>query len=171
MMLSTIHCGDEVFHDGEPHIALRDGKRTGVRGEAATLADVDLIPTRFAGIAEDGVLEFGIKGHAVRHVPDIDVQVLRSGVHYRSSALRSETAEDGRLIPVHTGYSAAECVRTELVRYTLKRVEIGLQADEVNGWFREYIRRGLKHGMSVAEIREVTGLSRERIYQIRDGRR
>lgn len=36
---------------------------------------------------------------------------------------------------------------------------------------RERVRRALKHGVPVARGAEFTGLSRERTYQIRDGRR
>lgn len=37
--------------------------------------------------------------------------------------------------------------------------------------FRLVVRKASLAGVPVAEIRETTGLSRERIYQIRDGHR
>jgi hypothetical protein len=44
-------------------------------------------------------------------------------------------------------------------------------AEDVDQTRDHYIRRALKGGSSVAQLMEITGLSRARIYQIRDGRR
>lgn len=178
MKLSEIKCGNEVLYQGAPHIAIKDSRRTGTKGEAATLATVMLTPTAQAGVYDDGTLEFGTHGYSARDVPDIDVPVLRTGMRFRSSCWRSETTEDGRVIPVDTGYTTAEASRSELMRWTLRRRETQVAADEYEGMFRRAMQRALGDGLSVPEVQEVTklggtdkGLSRARVYQIRDDRR
>lgn len=44
-------------------------------------------------------------------------------------------------------------------------------AEDIDQTRDHYIRRALQGGSTVAQLMEITGLSRARIYQIRDGRR
>ncbi|MFI9012565.1 hypothetical protein ACIGZI_00865 [Streptomyces griseus] len=52
-----------------------------------------------------------------------------------------------------------------------ERKALGEQMDEADQEFGDLIRMSLANGAKVAQLVESTGLSRARIYQIRDGRR
>lgn len=170
--LSELKVGDEIFYRGESYLAFKDGRKTGTSGEAATLATVALGRTSEAGVSEDGVLEFGYSGGgSMDHVPDEDVLLMRSGVSFHSSVYRSVKREDCSLACEKTLYTAADAARAELRRQTLRR---GMRAEEMNAGeltFRKAVKNSLDKGIGVAEIVEQTGLSRARVYQIRDGRR
>lgn len=171
MQLSDIKCGDEVYYQGQPHIAIRDGRRSGTTGDAATLASVWLAPTADAGIDDAGVLEFGRRcGHA-GHVPDAEVNLLRRGVEHHSAVRRSVRRPDGALACEHTNYTATETARSEVRRRSLIRKNLDRLTEEAEPAFRAAIRDALADGVTVAEIQAETGLSRARIYQIRDNRR
>lgn len=169
--LSEIKCGDEVFYGGEPRIAIKDGRLAGDRGEAATMATIWLAPSSEAGVDANGMLEFGYGGEAPRDVADEDVPLLRSGVEFYMSSHRSVRQPDGTLACEKTLHTAAEAAMCELRRQKLRRDARAASESVGDGMFRKAVRNALTKGVGVAEVRQETGLSRERIYQIRDNRR
>jgi len=46
-----------------------------------------------------------------------------------------------------------------------------LHAAHAEQWFRSTVQEALAAGETVANVADVAGISRERVYQIRDGRR
>lgn len=59
----------------------------------------------------------------------------------------------------------------DLRELTVKRDALAKQAAETEMFWRWRIQAAVKAGLSVPEIAEVAGISRQRVYQIRDGRR
>ena len=171
MKLSQVKCGDVVFYAGEPHVAITDGRPTGTSGEAATLATVMLARVSDGETNENGTLELGYCRASRRHVPDEDVQLLRRGMNFHSSDRRSAQDEDGTLVVEKTNYSTADACRAELDRIMLRQARRAEEERAETASFRRHVQRCLANGLAVAELKERTGLSRERIYQIRDGRR
>ncbi|MEU3283288.1 hypothetical protein [Streptomyces antibioticus] len=64
-----------------------------------------------------------------------------------------------------------EFAHADLVRATLRRTQQRQETETVEGAFRLRVQTALRAGMPVTKISSITGLSRERVYQIRDGRR
>lgn len=61
--------------------------------------------------------------------------------------------------------------RNGLERVVRARVAAQRQLEDTDEEFRNFVRQSIASNVSIPEICEVTGLSRQRIYQIRDGRR
>ncbi|ALE05499.1 hypothetical protein AL755_08435 [Arthrobacter sp. ERGS1:01] len=59
----------------------------------------------------------------------------------------------------------------DLVKLRQKRAAAEDAFEKADAAFRDGIRAALADGMKAAQIADATGLSRPRIYQIRDGRR
>ncbi len=65
----------------------------------------------------------------------------------------------------------ADTAKAALVRVTARRIDAEKQAAVITRAQAIGIRLALRSGVSTADVMAVTGLSRARIYQIRDGRR
>ncbi|URN11333.1 hypothetical protein LUW77_03310 [Streptomyces radiopugnans] len=129
-------------------------------------------PAPAPAVREDGTLEFGQKlGSSYRLADTTDVELIRSGVQYRTVRDYASTYTGGALTAEDLQQEREGSARSELVRVALRRKQREAAATEGEMEFRKGVRQALDAGISVAEIRRETGLSRERIYQIRDGRR
>lgn len=60
---------------------------------------------------------------------------------------------------------------TNVRRATRKLAEARAKADEAEKHWQSVIRIALSQGASATEIAEAAGISKARVYQIRDGRR
>lgn len=170
--ITEIKANDEITHKGDRYVVTKAPRRMGTKGEAAHLIEIFLIPSARAGVREDGTLEFGQNlGSSHRLADTTDVELVRSGVQYRTVRDYAGTYEGGNLTAEDMREEREGSARSELVRVALRRKQREAEATEDEAMFRRGIRQALDAGISVAEIRRETGLSRERIYQIRDGRR
>jgi hypothetical protein len=164
--VQDIQPGDEFMLNGDEFIATETQRLGGPVGSEATIRVFTLHVQR-AGLAEDGTLEFGVVGRGSHDLPgNQDVLLLRSAVRYRTSADYVLP-----LAPVDRATEKRLAARSELVRVALRRKQQEEAARASDAAFRKGVCDALEAGMSVADIMEETGLSRARIYQIRDGRR
>lgn len=74
------------------------------------------------------------------------------------------------MCPLHSG-CGVKFSATNVRRATRKLAEARTKADEAEQHWQSVIRIALSQGGSAAEIAEAAGISRQRVYQIRDGRR
>lgn len=172
MNITEAKANDEITYQGDRYIVTKTPKRLGDKGEAVHLVRVFLLPSDRAGIQGDGTLEFGTTATNSRDLSDTtDVELVRSGVQYRTSA-DYVTPYDGENLTAEDLKREREGVaRSELIRVSLRRAQRAREAGEEDSMFRRGVKKAVEAGLSVAEVREQTGLSRERVYQIRDGRR
>lgn len=63
---------------------------------------------------------------------------------------------------------AADQAHADLVTFTKLRSEKAVQLATLTAQQADAIRRSLTAGIGIPEIRRITGLSRSRIYEIRD---
>lgn len=56
-------------------------------------------------------------------------------------------------------------------RKTVKLADARAKAQQAEGEWQETIRVALSQGVPAADIAEAAGISRQRVYQIRDGKR
>jgi hypothetical protein len=184
MNIADVQLNDEIVYNGISYIVTEAPKKLSNVGEMAHTIRVEVIRTAKAGIHPDGTLEFGTVAHEMRDLDDTtDVEVIRSNVRRRNVIdypphITTEQVWDfmnGGAAPV-PGRSIRQlenerACRAELARVALRRNARLEQGKEEEISFRTRVRQAVEAGISVSEIRETTGLSRERIYQIRDGRR
>lgn len=171
MNITQVNANDEIVHEGDRYIVTVTPKRLGTSGEAARLIRIRLLRVDRAGIREGGTLEFGTTGENTRDLDEAtQVDVLRSNVKYRTS--RDYVPASGSSLSAEDLKNEREGVsRSELVRVSLRRKAREEEASLEERSFRKAIQKALDAGIGVAEVRQETELSRERIYQIRDGRR
>lgn len=159
--ITDVRKGDIYTLGGSQWIALSGARRWGRTGDTHRRIIVERIDLDLAGLRADGVYELGSCGIETTDIPDdTPVDITDRGVAYHHH-IDDTDAEDNE----------ACRARDELVRMTAVRRRQEREYTEADGRFRTRIRAALKAGMSVAEVRAETGLSRERVYQIRDGRR
>lgn len=172
MNITEAKANDEITYQGDRYIVEKAPRRLGDKGEAAHLVRVFLLRSDQAGIQDDGTLEFGTTGSNSRDLPDTtDVELVRSNVQYRTSADYVRPYDGGNLTADDLKHEREGVALSELTRVSLRRAQRAREAGEEDASFRRGVKKALEAGVSVAAIREQTGLSRERIYQIRDGRR
>lgn len=172
MNITQIQANDEIIYEGARRIVTAAPKRLGTSGEAGRLIRVRFLSVDQAGIRENGILEFGTVGENSYDLDEsTEVEVLRSGVEYRTSADYVRPHDGGNLTADDLKQEREGASRSELVRVTLRRKAREEEASLEEASFRKTIQKALNAGIGVAEIRHETGLSRERVYQIRDGRR
>lgn len=172
MNITQVQANDEIVYEGARRIVTAAPKRLGTSGEAGRLIRVRFLSVDRAGIRENGVLEFGTTGENTYDLDEsTEVDVLRSGVEYRTSADYVRPYDGGSLSAEDLKSEREGASRSELARVALRRKAREGEANLEEASFREAIQKALNAGIGVAEIRQETGLSRERVYQIRDGRR
>lgn len=172
MNITETKANDEIVYEGSRRIVTAAPKRLGAAGEAGRLIRVRFLSVDRAGISEDGTLEFGTTRENTYDLDDTtEVDVLRSNVQYRTSRDYVRPSGGGSLTADDLKNEREGASRSELVRVSLRRKAREEEARLEEHSFRKAIQKSLDAGISVAEIRQETGLSRERIYQIRDGRR
>lgn len=172
MNITESKVNDEITYQGDRYIVTKTPKRLGDKGEAAHLVRIPLLPSDKAGVQDDGTLEFGTTATNSRDLPDTtDVELVRSGVQYRTSADYVTPCDGGNLTAEDLKREREGVARSELIRVSLRRAQRAREAGEEDSMFRRGVKKAVEAGLSVAEVREQTGLSRERVYQIRDGRR
>lgn len=161
--------GNEIFFGGELQIATEDAKQA-----TTEVVYLYLLPVSMAGVQEDGTLEFGQnlgRRQTLSSDPG-DIPLTRTEVPYRTGIDYVDEFPNPNLITKGDRRREIEqSMRSELVRVALRRkaAEAAIATGEAQ--FRKTIRRSIDAGISVAEIQERTGLSRARVYQIRDNRR
>lgn len=147
---------------GATHIAVQDARPLGDRGEAAHLTVVAAFDRARVARREDGVFEAGsIVARKDWLASDEQVTILERGVAYHWHVEDEAAWAD----------NDANRDRAEVARVVAVRREQERNLEEMDAEFRLRVRRAITSGVSVAELTEMTGLSRARIYQIRDGRR
>lgn len=173
MNITEAKANDEITYQGDRYIVTKTPKRLGDKGEAAHLVRVSLLSSDKAGVQDDGTLEFGTTATNSRDLSDTtDVELVRSGVQYRTSAdYVTPNGGGGNLTAEDLKREREGVARSELIRVSLRRTQRAREAGEEDSMFRRGVKKAVEAGLSVAEVREQTGLSRERVYQIRDGRR
>ena len=110
--------------------------------------------------ATDGIYEIGAdmtKNDVITETTLVEIHERGAKVHHVSDDIRDETP--------------AEQTREQLSHVAKVRQKARREFEDSDEEFRIAIRQALHSGISVAEVRQITGLSRERIYQIRDDRR
>lgn len=60
---------------------------------------------------------------------------------------------------------------TDLAKLTRDRIRAQKRARMIDQWWQETIRAEIAAGTPVAQIAEVTGITSQRVYQIKYGRR
>ncbi|MFJ9633857.1 hypothetical protein ACIRU8_39795 [Streptomyces sp. NPDC101175] len=105
-------------------------------------------------------------GRMINGDSDVPVEIHDQGMTIRHDS--DEIPYDDRPNPHLSGKTDRELDATELRRRIPELIEeisnLGSERDLL-------VRHGLAAGISAIELAEMTGLSRARIYQIRDGRR
>lgn len=184
MNITQIQANDEIIHNGISYIALTQPERVSDRGDMAHTIRLSLLRTGRAGIHPDGTLEFGATSVETSLLDDTtEVEIIRSDVRWRDVSNYEPAITTEQVIDVLNGgappvpgrsinqLAAERKCRAELARVALRRTAHLEQGKAEETSFRIAVRNAVKAGIPVAEIREATGLSRERVYQIRDGRR
>ncbi|MFK0140683.1 hypothetical protein [Streptomyces murinus] len=173
MNITEVKINDEIETPNGIHYLVRDlPYRVSQTGEMSRTVRLSLTDLRGKPTAEDGALELGTHSLAIHDFDeDTEVTLIRSDVQYRDvwhylpeSARTDESGVTFRRYP-------KEFAHAELVKAATLHKEYRRKGVEAEGAFRLRVKTALRSGMSVAEVGRATGLSRERIYQIRDDRR
>lgn len=153
-----------VCSTGRSYIAASDPSTASANAHLGILC----YRVRSAGVAEDGTYECGMNAATVIEFPeDAPVEIVE-----QNAKINAHENHHTSLTGAEHEAANARCRQIdELKRVTLIRKEIEKQSKSSEEAFRWRIREALSEGVTVAEVRAETGLSRERVYQIRDNRR
>ncbi|TXS35134.1 hypothetical protein [Streptomyces sp. t39] len=158
--IADIRRGDKFTHSGRTYIAADDARPSGVTG----YYDVTTLPG--TAKADDGVIRQGaLFGRDITVRPDFAVDIITRGL---TVEMLWETTHNQR--PEATTASE-DAVRFWLGHITRQREAAQRQSADLDLTRDKWIRAALALSVPVTEIAHLAGLSRERIYQIRDGRR
>ena len=145
MNITEIKANDEITYQGDRYIVEKAPRRLGDKGEAAHLVRVFLLPSDRAGLQDDGTLEFGTtitNGYTLSDATD--VELVRSGVQYRTSADYVTPYDGGDLTAEDLKRGHEGAARSELVRVSLRRTRQAREASEEDGMFRRGVRKAVK---------------------------
>ncbi|MFD8687867.1 hypothetical protein [Streptomyces sp. NPDC059651] len=117
-------------------------------------------------IAADGIMHLDRSSRAIQRAADRTVEVhdRELPIAHKSDRLPQYTDETDAVLESTDRERAAELLRIRIPKVVRVLEEQGSERDLL-------IRKGLHAGIPVIELAELSGLSRARIYQIRDGRR
>lgn len=171
MNITDVQANDLIEINQIKYIVLKPAHRLSEVGQMADTYRVRVYSARDAATADDGIMELGSQRPRTVDVDNTTpVTVIRSNVEYRD--LWSYLPPEKRhLTEIWQTSSPDAFARANLALASLKRKQRQQEAAAADGAFRLRVRKALESGIPVAEIREITGLSRERVYQIRDNRR
>jgi hypothetical protein len=146
---------------GGTYIAVRAAKET-----ATGRARVWVVEDHGQTVGDDGVMDLADAGRMITPASDTPVEIHDRALPIRHGADEPEFTDEPNL---HlNGKTDRELAAAELRHRIPKLIEkisdLGSERDLM-------VRRGITAGIPVIELAEMTGLSRARIYQIRDGRR
>jgi len=160
--INDIRRGDRFTWSNRTWLAVADAHPNtgGIHGAV----DIFTMPGDMQTDAEGVVRQTGqsqIKSHAVHYTAP--VTILKRGIQI------SLIHEDAPVL--QRKRSAADTALRLVERKAQWRKALDEQMAEADQEFGDLIRMSLVNGATVAQLVEKTGLSRARIYQIRDGRR
>lgn len=160
--VEDIRRGDKFTWNGTTYYAMDDARLYAPEefGDLGEFCAVRLI--RAAGLTpnSDGVIDLDMR------MLD-NKAILRTApvtIISRGHALHHVTDEVRETVPV-------EQVMPNLCYVMAARKRAQREVNDLDEQRDHYIRQAIASGARVAELAELTGLSRERIYQVRDGRR
>lgn len=109
---------------------------------------------------------------------DIDYEAARQAIDVYAGQLDApegdlsdENAEHIRLALAAELNVASHAPLDAVINATAAKANVELAGEEADRVWREAIRAAVAAGERVVEIAEAAGISRDRVYQIRDGRR
>jgi len=161
--IADIRRGDRFTWGTKTYIAFDDARPDAHLTDLGDFHEIRMVQTTNLKVAEDGSFHQG--------TAFVDCQTVLSAkeIEISERGLRTvRLGEEPENVDTPRGWQYAEnrLTGTMAARALAQRV-----ADDIDETRDHEIRDALKAGMSVPEIMKVTGLSRARIYQIRDGRR
>lgn len=158
--IADIRRGDRYTHNGTQYIALRDARPSGFDTDKNGRFYI-VQSTRATGAkkTDDGTTELTgqITGDVCLKTYPIEIHERGLTVTHRAEAIRDDTPK----------WQAEQALNAVIRARDLAQRDL----DILDPQFRIEVRQFLHSGGTVAEVVEKTGLSRARVYQIRDDRR
>ncbi|GAQ64036.1 hypothetical protein [Streptomyces scabiei] len=146
---------------GGTYIAVRAAKVT-----ASGKARVWVVEDHSQTVDDDGVMDLADRGRMIDPGSDTPVEIHDRALPIRHTADEPEFTDEPN---VHLGGKTDRELRAAELRRRIPELigkisDLGSERDLL-------VRQGITAGIPVIELADMTGLSRARIYQIRDGRR
>lgn len=146
---------------GGSYIAVRAAKET-----ASGRARVWVVEDNGQTIGADGVMDLSDRGRMIDPASDTPVEIHARALPIRHGADEPELSDEPN--PHLGGKTGRELEAAELRR---RIPELIGQISNLGSERDLMVRQAINAGIPVIELANMTGLSRARIYQIRDGRR
>lgn len=158
--ISDLRRGDKFVHAGVTYYAMDDARLTSEFSSLGDFCSVRLVKASGLTPDADGVIDLGmtmLDNKAVLASQEIRIVSRDHTLHHISEEIREGTPA----VQPMSNLSYVMAARARAQR----------EVDDMDEFRDILIRLAIGSGVRVAELAEKTGLSRERIYQIRDGRR
>lgn len=164
--IADIRRGDRFTWAGHHYIAADDA-RPSTGGGMNGYCDILTLPGTLKP-SDDGAVHQGSNfGRYIAVRADFEIDITQRGVQVVMLNEEPDLRDESGAV----GADPQKAVRERLAVIAHQRKLARRVVDDIDETRDEWIRTGLRNGMSVKELQERTGLSRQRIYQIRDGRR
>lgn len=161
--IADIRRGDRFTWAGKTYIAFDDARPSRLAADLGDFCEIGTIQASAITADADGTYHQGTAFvDCTTVLSNKEIEILERGLKTLRIAEEPENADR----PVSEWYALGHLRSTMSARSLAQRV-----ADDIDQTRDHQIRDAIKAGVSVPEIMEITGLSRPRIYQIRDGKR